>query len=69
MMGTAYAVFDKVERHCPVPKGLRLRKLSVLHFSLLVERHCPVPKGLRPLAANTSRGLLASKDTALFQRD
>ena len=36
-----------VERHCPVPKGLRLNKSNNLPQFVTVERHCPVPKGLR----------------------
>ena len=36
-----------VVRHCPVPKGLRLRLLPHLSWMRFVVRHCPVPKGLR----------------------
>ncbi|WP_342122666.1 hypothetical protein Q7612_06050 [Haemophilus influenzae] len=36
-----------VERHCPVPKGLRLVKPYKAKHIVSVERHCPVPKGLK----------------------
>ena len=39
--------FSKVERHCPVPKGLRHYLQHCSNNAYKVERHCPVPKGLR----------------------
>ena len=58
-----------VERHCPVPKGLRHPNWHVIHFfylskdTALFQRDWDDPT---PYPVNVS---LVSKDTALFQRD
>ena len=59
----------RVERHCPVPKGLRHPNWHVIHFfylskdTALFQRDWDDPT---PYPVNVS---LVSKDTALFQRD
>ena len=47
-----------VERHCPVPKGLRLALGQLIPLTPHVERHCPVPKGLR-LSMGDYKGILS----------
>ena len=52
-----------VERHCPVPKGLkRPVAISFLRWKL-VERHCPVPKGLKRIKINVKINHFLSRKT------
>ena len=44
-----------VERHCPVPKGLKHYANKSSTSSAPVERHCPVPKGLRLIRPRSGR--------------
>ncbi len=52
----------KVERPCPVPKGLRLFEFRPVFTHITVERPRPVLKGLKQWAVNGLYSFGASKD-------